>query len=599
MKNSTSLITGALAITLLSACHPIGANNGRIADEKAGMHFSYDDSTLNNHVLPVMLPYNRVIDPAGKVIRFGDPRMENHSLDAKLIPQSTILVVEDRFGITLIDTVKASVIANWSYNSDSKYGGLMSTYSGIKIWNTGTETQIFWSAADAGHRSFVMQAKWDGQKITLQNSFSFKPLPPSPLALPNEVFVKTENYKDYLYVVLNGNNQLVKIDLKTQQTVWTKSTGVAPYGIASIGKQVFVTNWGGPTPAADTTSRETAGVPYGATYIDPKTGATAEGSVQVFDNEGVLIKEIPVGLHPNVIISSKDEKYLYVADANSDKISVISVADQRVAEDIPVKLMAGTTGFIGDSPNALAISDDGKTLYAANGMDNAVAVIKLGQNAAANGKGNSAVKGFIPTEAYPGGLLLDGNTLFVTNLEGEGSNISTNEFKTSEVPAGVTAYNSHHERATISIIPVPDDRQLRQYTDRVKGLNLSFRENIAQLIPRKNIQPKPIPDRIGEPSVFQHVLYIIKENRTYDQVLGDIGQGNSMPSLCIYGNAITPNQHQIAKDFLLLDNYYASGKCSAEGHQWTDAAMVTDYVEKKCTLLVSELPARAGRRPCI
>ena len=89
-----------------------------------------------------------------------------------------------------------------------------------------------------------------------------------------------------------------------------------------------------------------------------------------------------------------------------------------------------------------------------------------------------------------------------------------------------------------------------------------------------------MPERVGEPSVFKHVLYIIKENRTYDQVLGDMPQGNGEPSLCIYGNAVTPNQHQLSKDFLLLDNYYASGKCSAEGHQWTDAAMVTDYVEK-------------------
>src|SRR6185437_11617086 len=101
-----------------------------------------------------------------------------------------------------------------------------------------------------------------------------------------------------------------------------------------------------------------------------------------------------------------------------------------------------------------------------------------------------------------------------------------------------------------------------------------------KLLPRKNVVPVPMPERIGEPSVFNHVIYIIKENRTYDQVLGDMPEGNGMPSLCVYGDSITPNQHQLAKDFLLLDNYYASGKCSAEGHQWTDAGMVTDYVEK-------------------
>ncbi len=579
----TNKLTTFLVITSaisLIACHSFKKHDPSAAQEQTDMHHAYDDSTLTNRVLPVMMPYNRLIDPAGKVIRFGDPRFENHSLDAKLVPQSSVLVVEDHYGITLIDTVQSKVIAKWAYNDDQRYRGLMSTYSGIKIWLSGSETHIFWSAADGSHRSYVMQASWDGKKISLQNAFSFSPTAPSPLALPNELLIRTENYKDYLYVVLNGNNQIVKISLDSQKTVWTKPTGVAPYGIASIGKQLFITNWGGPMPT-DTVGKETAGVPYGSTYIDPKTGATAAGSVQVIDpSNGDVLKEIPVGLHPNVIIASKDGHFLYVTNANSDNVSVISVPDLKVVENIPVLLITGKKAYIGDSPNALAIDDEGTTLYVANGLDNAVAVIKLGSNSSLKGAGKTTIKGFIPTEAYPGGLLLNKNTLFVTNLEGEGSRVSTKDFKTSEVPADVTAYNSHHELATLSVIPVPDQPLLKQYTDKVKTLNLTFREEIAQLLPRKNIAPKPIPERIGEPSVFKHVLYIIKENRTYDQVLGDMPQGKGMPSLCTYGDSITPNQHQLAKDFLLLDNYYASGKCSAEGHQWTDAAMVTDYVEK-------------------
>ncbi|HEY8781835.1 MAG TPA: bifunctional YncE family protein/alkaline phosphatase family protein [Mucilaginibacter sp.] len=579
-KQKPVLILAILLMPFFAVCQSLTKNNGHHDQEQVNMHSAYDDSTLTNKVLPVMMPYNRLIEPAGKVISFGDPRFENHSLDIKLIPQTTILAVEDRYGITLIDTTESKVIANWSYNDDKQYRGLMSTYSGLKVRNTGNDKQIFWSAADA-RRSYVMQAIWDGQKISIQNALIFDPLAPSPMALPNELIINTENGADYLYVVLNGNNQIVKINLKTKETIWTKPTGVAPYGLASIGKQIFVSNWGGHMPAANAAGRETAGVPYGSTYIDPKTGATAEGTVQVFEAEnGNVIKEIPVGLHPNAIIAGKDGRFLYVANANSDNVSVIDAHTLKVTETITVQLIPGKNGFIGDSPNALAISDDGTTLYAANGLDNAVAVIKLGSSSSANGTGKTNVNGFIPTEAYPGGLLLDGNTLFVTNLEGEGSRISTKEFRTDEVPVDVTAYNSHHQKATISVIPLPGNQLLRQYTGRVKKLNLTFREEIAQLMPRKNIAPKPIPDRIGEPSVFKHVLYIIKENRTYDQVLGDMTQGNGTPSLCIYGDSITPNQHRIAKDFLLLDNYYASGKCSAEGHQWTDAAMVTDYVEK-------------------
>ena len=575
----TKVLSAYFIILFFTACHSFTKNGAANNNEQTNMHSAYDDSTLNNRELPVMMPYNRLIDPAGKVIRFGDPRFENHSLDVKLIPQTPVLVIEDRYGITLIDTNQNKVITQWTYNSDSKYSGLMSTYSGIKVFIRENEKQIFWSAA-GNNRSYVMQTSWDGQKISIKNAFNFKPVAPSPMALPNELVINTENYKDYLYVALNGNNQLVKIDLESQKTIWTKPTGVAPYGLSLTGKYIFVTNWGGPAPT-DTVGRETAGVPYGSTYIDPKTGAANAGSVQVIDiATGDMVKEIPVGLHPNAIISSKDRRFLYVANANSDNVSIISVAAMQVVENIPVKLIEGKRGYIGDSPNALTINDDGTILYVANGLDNAVAVINLGAHASANGKGKTAIAGFIPTEAYPGGLLLDGNTLFVTNLEGEGSRISTKEFKTGEVPADVTAYNSHHEKATLSTIPLPGKQQLKQYTERVKKLNLTFREEIAQLIPRKNIAPKPIPDRIGEPSVFKHVLYIIKENRTYDQVLGDMPKGRGMPSLCTYGDSITPNQHQIARNFLLLDNYYASGKCSAEGHQWTDAAMVTDYVEK-------------------
>jgi hypothetical protein len=259
MRTKVFILHLALFATIsLSACHSF-KKNGPLGDPgQTRMHSAYDDSTLTNKELPVMMPYNRLIDPAGKVIRFGDPRFENHSLDLKLIPQSPVLVVEDRYGITMIDTTKSRVIAKWAYNDDLKYSGLMSTYSGIKTWISGNETYIFWSAANKD-RSYVMQARWDGKKISIQNALSFKPLAPSPMALPNELVIHTENYKDYLYVVLNGNNQVVKMSLDSQKTIWTKPTGVAPYGIALIGKQIFITNWGGPAPT-DTTGGKTAGV---------------------------------------------------------------------------------------------------------------------------------------------------------------------------------------------------------------------------------------------------------------------------------------------------------------------------------------------------
>jgi len=587
-RKKASVLIIALISVFIIACHTKKNNKDTAQDEQLNMHSTYDDSTLTNSILPVLMPYNRLIDPAGKVISFGSPEQENHSMDVKLINGSPLLVIEDRYGIAIIDTVKQNVIARWTYSDDKKFKGLMSTYSGIKVLTTNNETDIFWSAAVSGgkhSKSLVLEAVWDGKSISIKNNFSFDPKAPSPLALPNDLAIDVQSGINYLYVVLNGNNQLVKINLATGQTVWTMNTGVAPYGIAIAQNKIFVSNWAGTQPT-DTVNKETAGVPYGKTYIDPKTGATSSGTVSVIEPQtGNIIKEIPVGLHPNAVIASPDGRYVYVANGNSDNVSVINTNDFHLNETIPVKLIEGKKSFIGDTPNALTLNSDGTILYVANGMDNAVAVVQLGSRASARASGASKVAGFIPTEAYPGGLAIDGNNLFVTNLEGEGSRVNSLEINKDgknpdkETPA-ISAYNSHHQKATVSIIPLPGNELLKQYTAKVKNLNFTFREAIAQLLPRKNIAPRPIPERIGEPSVFNHVLYIIKENRTYDQVLGDMPEGNGSNSLCVYGDSVTPNQHQLARNFLLLDNYYASGKCSAEGHQWTDAGMVTDYVEK-------------------
>ncbi len=583
---SFSVLSGL--IIFLTGCNFFYHPKNQPEQEKLSHHSAYDDSTLNNRVLPVMMPYNRIIDPAGKVIVFGSPEQENHSLDVQPIPNTPLLAVEDRYGIAIINHQTNKVTARWTYSDDARFKGLMSTYSGIQVLSENGNTQIFWSAAtETNHQSYVFQAVFKDEKIAVKEAFPFKPESPSPLALPNEVAISKENGTDYLYVVLNGNNRLVKIDPATKKTVWAVPTGVAPYGLTISGDKVFVSNWGGTLPA-DNDGKETAGVPYGSTYINPKTGATAAGTVSVFNlKDGKNIKEIVVGLHPNDLINGKNNENIYVANGNSDDVSVINTQSLTVTETISVQINPGKKGFIGDTPNALILSEDGTHLFVANGMDNAVAVVKLGANTAAKSTGKSSIEGFIPTEAYPGGLALKGNKLFVTNLEGEGARINSKEIRKEnktidqEVPdIDGGSYNSHHQKATVSVIDLPDAAQLSAYTKKVKTLSLNFRTELARLAPRKNQPARPVPERIGEPSAFKHVLYIIKENRTYDQVLGDLPQGKGMKSLCIYGDSITPNQHQIARNFVLMDNYYASGKCSAEGHQWTDAAMVNDYIEK-------------------
>lgn len=581
-KNSRYLFK-LLLLLLIVSCHYPGFRKQSLNNEQAAQHSPYDDSTLNNNLLPVLMPFNRIISPAGSVVSWGSKNLEQHSLDVKLIPGTDLLAVEERNGIVIIDPQKKEVIAKWNYLDNKEFRNLKSTYSGIQVWQNDNHLSIFWSAAN-NRESYVLQAGWDGHTISIENSFAFAAEGKSPLALPNELAVNTENGHNYLYVVLNGNNQIVKTDIENKNIIWTKPTGVAPYGMTLVDNKIYVTNWAGPQPTAGSVE-ETAGVPYGEAYINPATGALSHGSVSVFSLGGTLIPEIKVGLHPNDIIHSSDHRFVYVSNGNSDNITVIDTRRNKIIEEIPVNLFPGNEGFIGDSPGALALDESGATLYVTNGLDNAVAVVGLGSNASTNGSGKSALKGFIPTETYPSGIAIKDNSLFVTNLEGEGARTNSEEILKESPDAKVPdtkggAYNSHKQATTLSIIPIPDDKQLALETEKVKQLNLAFRAQLARLLPRKNIAPKPVPERIGEPSVFKHVIYIIKENRTYDQILGDMKEGDGREDLCVFGNEVTPNEHQLARDFLLLDNYYVSGKSSAEGHQWTDAAMVTDYLER-------------------
>lgn len=555
-----------VALFCLGACSSTHVHK-TIMNDESSYRSPIDNKTLALNSDPIIMPYNRIVDPVGTVIRFGNPDQENHSLDCVLLPDERILAVEDRFGIALFDVQEKKLLYHLDY--EGEYKGVKSTFSGIKTWRDGDIVHILWGAANSASKaSFIMDAVWNGQKAVMQPAIKFPAKEPAPMSLPNDIAINKENGEDYLYVVLNGNNELVKLRLKDHNQVWSMPTGIAPYGIAIAASKAYVTNWAGEVPSNP--SQPTAGIPYGKVLVDPRTGATASGTVSVIDlTTGKIENEIKVGLHPNAITSSHDQKYLYVANANSDNVSIINTATNTVIDSISVKLNKDAD-YIGDSPNALALDKSGATLYVSNGLDNAIAVIKLGNAAGGNSIRSSSITGYIPTESYPAGLAVSNQALYVCNLEGEGARVFSKN----------GGSNCHNQEATISIIPLSGTKKLQAYTEKVKASNLVFRTKLSQLQPRKNVAAKPVPERVGEPSVFKHVLYIIKENKTYDQVFGDMSEGNGMKSLCIYGNEATPNEHQLAKDYLLLDNFYASGKSSAEGHSWTDAAMVTDYVEK-------------------
>jgi YVTN family beta-propeller protein len=539
----------------------------------------YDDTTLFVGKSPYLMPYNRIIDGAGTSVTFGNPDLENHSLDLTMIPNTFLVAVEDRYGVAIFNTQTHTLVHRWTYSDTPQYKSVMSSFTGIKAVVFKDTTYLFWGAGGRETpNSYVMQAVWDGQKLVFEKAFLFKAEAPATIALPNEVVVQEENGELFLYTVLNGNNQIVKVNVRTEGVVWTSRTGVAPFGLKLVDNRAFVTNWAGPVTDPKN-GLETAGVPWGSAYIDPKTGALSRGTVSVFDiKTGEFQKEINVGLHPNAIISSADKKFVYVANGNSDYISVIETSNFNVIDSIFVGLFKENESLIGSTPNALALDDKTNTLYVANGLDNAIAVVRLGKKAANNvSNTESDVVGFIPTQAYPSGIVFNKNELYITNLEAIGARTA---LKVTGQAQAEKAYNAHKQLASISFLSVPNEAELKVFTEKVKNQSLYRRAKLAELLPRKSIAPRPVPERIGEPSVFKHVLYIIKENRTYDQVLGDMKEGDGKASLCIFGDSITPNQHSLAREYSLLDNYYVSGKSSAEGHHWASAGMVTDYTEK-------------------
>jgi len=583
MKNKALILQ---IVILLIVPFAVFAQSNKTLKQQKEYLTPYEKSNLSENNLPLLMPYNRWIDPAGEQLYFGEKTDENHALDCAISPDGRWIAVEGRYSVVIIDPVSKKIINRTTLKPPFVKENLMNTFSGISWRKSGKKNELFWSTVGKANKSYVVQASWDGKKMALLKTFPFDAVKPAESALPNELAIAEEAGSPVLYVVLNGNNTVEKLDLQTGKTIWSAPVGVAPFGIARAGGKLYITNWAGSVPEKDDVN--VAGVPWGSAKIDPQTGATREGTVSVLDAKtGKLLKNITVGLHPNDIITSGDQKFVFTANANSDQVSVINTEKDVVTEQISVRLSPEKNSYFGDSPNGLAISAKGKTLYVANGMDNALAVVSLGILSSTNSPEiKSKVTGFIPTGAYPGGVaLFRDSLLFVANIEAEGSRIPTILENT-----GHTVYNSHREMASVSVIPVPQKSQLSDYTQKVEKSNQLFRLALTDKLPRKNAEPVPVPLRVGEPSVFKHVVYIIKENRTYDQVLGDVKAGDGDSTLCIFGKKITPNAHKIVNDFFLMDNYHASGKCSAEGHQWTDMGIVTDYIEKEVKAWIRSYP---------
>jgi len=547
--------------------------------QPAGARASTHDAV--GHVGPnrYYTPANQVLTPAGLQVEL--PGMRPQAL--ALSPDGRLLVTAGKtHDLVVVEPGSGKVVQHVPLPSETnvdltagpvskhilqpdKDGQL--SFTGLAFSPDGS--RIYMANADGSVKVFGV-----GKDGTVAGLVTMR-LPPAKVTdraadIPAGLVVSPDGKR--LYVVLNLSNRLAELDTATGKLLRLWDVGVAPYDVVLAGHKAYVSNWGGRRPDAGSV---TGPVGHGTRVrADPVRFIASEGSVSVIDlsaggSESKVQSpksEVLTGLHACAMALSRNGRWLVVANAASDTLSVIDTRSDRVVETICAR--QNPADLFGAQPNALAFDKSGARLFVCNGTQNAVAVFDFAP-------GHSRMLGLIPAGWFPGAIVHDPRreALYVANIKGVADTQALQ-------PKRHTGNNTHQYHGSLSLVKVPTARELAADTSLVLA-NMRYpllRE--AALPPRPGQPPRPVPERVGEPSVFKHVLYIIKENRTYDQVLGDIKEGNGDPSLCVFGEHVTPNQHKIARDFALLDNTYCSGILSADGHQWADSAFATDYMER-------------------
>jgi YVTN family beta-propeller protein len=494
------------------------------------------------------VPTGQIVRPAGRSISYG-----GRPLDLCLSADGALAFIKNTGGVSVIDTRDWRLTQALSFVEDN---GSMHGIAASLDEKTGIQKLYI-----TGSHKHLMEATLGKDGTLAWTRSILLPGPKNEVSHAMGVTIAKDGLR--AYVCLSRNNTLGVVDLAAGQLTHEIAVGVCPYAVVLSPDEstAHVTNFGGRQPQAGDATAGSAGT---AVAVDAH-GVARTGTVSVVDlAAGKTKAEIHVGLHPAQIVRSLDGSHLYIANANSDSVSVVDTKLLKVIETIDIRPDAQLP--FGCVANALALSRDGKTLFCANGGNNAVAVISLGLDTK-----KSELLGFIPTAWFPGGLACDGTSLYIANVKGEGSR---------QGDADQKQWESKGVRGTVSKVALPGTTELIKYTAQAKA-DARIPQSLRAMERAAATQPAvPVPARVGEPSTIHHVIYVIKENRTYDQVFGDIGKGNSEPKLCTFGRETTPNHHALAEQFVLLDNYYCNGVLSADGHQWATQGMVTDYQEK-------------------
>jgi len=404
--------------------------------------------------------------------------------------------------------------------------------------------------ASGGNDNRILAFHIEDNKIGKADTIKLAPDAwPKNQVCPTGIAVNKNNTR--LYTVTKEDSALYVVDLKSNAVIKHIKLPAEAYSciLSPDGKNLYISIWGGEKVVVYNTLSQS------------------------------FTKSLKTGSHPNELLLNKKGTFLFVANANDNSVSVINTTTEKIVETISTALYP--TRLTGSTTNGLALSPDEKTLYIANADNNCLAVFDVSK------PGSSRSMGFIPVGWYPTNVKTLGSKILVSNGKG---------FTSMANPQGPQpikkADNSGYQKGavnakeqyigglfkgTLSFIKAPLEAQLKIYTKQVYA-NTPFTAKKATLA--DGIEGNPIPRKRGEVSPIKHVFYIIKENRTYDQVLGDMPQGNGDTSLCIFGQHVTPNHHAIASEFVLLDNFYVDAEVSADGHNWSTAAYATDFIEK-------------------
>ncbi|MGJ5749051.1 YVTN family beta-propeller protein [Streptomyces puniciscabiei] len=360
-----------------------------------------------------------------------------------------------------------------------------------------------------------------------------------------------------VYCAVNGQNRVVALDAATGAVKQSWSVGNAPRGMVQVGDKLYVSNEGGrPAKPGDTTINS-----YGTQVpADPKTAATTTGTVSVIDlaNPSAAVGTIEVGLHPTAVYAKNGA--VFVTNTADNNVSVIDTKKDKVVQTISTQPWPEAS--VGYEPNAVTLTDDGHLLVTL-GRANAVAVYRY-----TSPQEPVSYVGLLPTDYFPSEIATVGKTVVVTNTRGIDARRPDS-----------AGHGTHDTTSSLTQFALPSDRVIRSETRKVFQQNGWTRGAAQPADKYSKAKPVAVPARLGDPSTIKHVFLIVKENRTYDQVYGDIPKGNGDPSLTQFGENVTPNQHALAEQFGLYDNTYDIGTNSAEGHNWLMQADNPEYTE--------------------